>query len=105
MFEELKLKCRIRQVANNSYMNRDDKMLFYINMFECEPKKKHDIIKNYIHEFDPDIWDEFNEYITIQNMTNIIKSMTDKVENSKKSKGDVKKASTLEEVLKKIKEK
>ena len=93
MFEELKLKCRVRQVANNSYMNYDDKMLFYINLFECEPEKQHDIIKNYIHEFDPKIWEEFNEYITIQNMTNIVKT----------SNKELREASTLDEIMKKIK--
>ncbi len=95
MFDDLKLKCRIRQVANNSCMNYDDKLLFYISMFEYEPKKKHDIIKNYIYEFDSKSWEELNEYITTQNMTNIVKKHD--------SEDEVTKSSTLDEILKKLK--
>ena len=93
MFEDLKLKCMVRQVSNNSFMSYDDKILTYITMFEHEPEKKHNLIKNYISEFAPKIWEEFNEYITVKNMTNIVK-------NSQK---EVSKASTLDDIMKKIK--
>lgn len=93
MFDDLKLKCMVRQVSNNSYMSYDDKILTYITMFEHESKTKHDIIKNYISEFAPKIWEEFNEYITVKNMTDIVK-------NSQK---EVSKTSTLDEIMRKIK--
>ena len=92
MFDDLKLKCMVRQIAN-SYIDYDDKILSYIRMFECESKTKHDIIKNYISEFAPKIWEEFNEYITIQNMTNIVKN----------SQNEVTEISALDDIMKKIK--
>lgn len=92
MFDDLKLKCMIRQIANN-YMDYDDKVLSYIRMFECESKTKHDIIKNYISEFAPKIWEEFNEYITVKNMTNIVKN----------SQNEVNESSALDDIMRKIK--
>ena len=48
------------------------------------------MIKNYMSEFAPVIWQEFNEYLTIKNMTNIVKNVTDDVQiNESKSLDDL----------------
>lgn len=92
MYEELKIKSMVRKIANEYDFDYDDKILAYIRLFESEPKSRHDIIKNYISEFAPVIWQEFNEYLTIKNMTDIVKNVKD----------DKKPATTLDELLHKI---
>ncbi len=92
MYEELKIKTMVRKIANEYDFDYDDKILAYIRLFECEPKKNHAMIKNYISEFAPIIWQEFNEYLTIKNMTEIVKNTKDKKET----------ATTLDELLNKI---
>ena len=91
MFEELKIKSIVRKVANESRYSYDDKVLMYIDLFEHEPKKNNDLIKRYISEFSPIIWQEFNEYITIKNMTDIVKKENDKTSN------------TLDDMIRKLK--
>lgn len=93
MFEELKIKTIIRKIATDCRFDYDEKILNYINLFENEPETKHSIIKNYISEFAPKIWEEFNEYITVKNMTDIVK-------NSQK---EISKISTLDDIMRKIK--
>lgn len=94
MYEELKIKTMVRKIANDYDHDYDDKILAYIRLFECEPKKNHDMIKNYISEFAPVIWQEFNEYLTIKNMTEIVKNAKD---------DEVKPVTTLGELLDKLK--
>lgn len=90
MYEELKIKTIVRKIANEYGFSYDDKILAYIQLFEREPKSRHNMIKNYMSEFAPVIWQEFNEYLTIKNMTNIVKNVTDDVQiNESKSLDDL----------------
>lgn len=90
MYEELKIKTMVRKIANEYGFSYDDKILAYISLFEQAPKKQHDTIKNYMSEYAPVIWQEFNEYITIKNMTNIVKNVKDDVQiNEPKSLDDL----------------
>lgn len=94
MFDNLKIKAMVRKVANESRLTYDDKILMYIDLFEHEPKKHHDLIKTYINEFSPAIWQEFNEYITIENATKIINDVSKNADCEN---------STLQEMMKKLK--
>lgn len=95
IYNDLRLKAMVRKVSNMYQYSNDDKILAYISMFDSEPKKYHNQIKNYINEFAPDIWKDFAIEDTKETMANIIKGC----ENDNSSE----ESSTLADLLKKIK--
>lgn len=81
MYERLEIKALIRKVANDDRFDRDEKILFYIDVFK-RFRNNHELIKSYINEFAPDIWEEFNYENTIDNMTKIVKNVDKTSETS-----------------------
>lgn len=94
MYNNLKLKALVRKVA--SMDDFDDKILAYIQIFDNEPKKYHNQIKNYINEFAPDVWKEFAIEDTVNNMTNVIKTYSE-------NKTSNESCSTIADLLNKLK--
>ena len=77
IYNDLRLKALVRKVARDP-VSYDDKVLAYIGLFMNEPASTHKTIKEYIREFYPRIWEEFNYEDTKESMYSIIESMQEK---------------------------
>lgn len=93
IYNDLRLKALVRKVAR-APVSYDDKVLAYIGIFMNEPASTHTTIKEYIREFYPRIWEEFNYEDTKESMYSIIESMQEKEQGC---------TSTLDSLLAKIK--
>lgn len=77
IYNDLRLKALVRKVARDP-VSYDDKVLAYIGIFMNEPASTHTTIKEYIREFYPRIWEEFNYEDTKESMYSIIESIQEK---------------------------
>lgn len=96
IYNDLRLKAMVGKVSEEYRFSYNDKVLAYISMFDNEPKKYHNQIKNYIYEFEPNIWRDFILEDTKKTMTNIIENY----DNGDKSSEET---SSIEELMKKLK--
>lgn len=77
IYNDLRLKALVRKVASDP-VSYDDKVLAYISIFQNEPTSVHTTIKEYIREFYPRIWEEFNYEDTKESMYNMMESILEK---------------------------
>lgn len=99
IYNDLRLKALVRKIARE-YCSDDDKILNYIMVFQNELSSTHPLIKEYMREFCPQIWRQFNYEDTKENMYKVIENM--QTETEEKTDKTIKDKS-LNKLLMKIK--